>query len=354
MAARLARKALADTRAMEEEAERKNPLRKGGVPTMGVSQVRGGGTAVPSSGLSPYRGGGLDTFGYWDDEPEEDEGELEGGAVEAEEAEEGEEDEDMDALIGGAINEWGATDEPEEAEGEEDDGEELVGGRIPGLFAPEPSFTQGPETTRRNKERREAQERNKPYMPQVVRPGFDKRPGLDKIKPVRPVIPDGAPAGLPAKPRFAPTMLPEASIQPMTGRGKAKKAVKMSEAMEMGRHLGKHLHSLHGAGFYEDFSKGLSMPVLAQAETVPAGLAGSGKAMKGCAGKGKLQIIHGGAETGRYEGKGVVVGAGKKKRAPAGPSDGRRKRAEVVKRVMAEKGLKMIEASKYVKEHGLY
>jgi hypothetical protein len=33
---------------------------------------------------------------------------------------------------------------------------------------------------------------------------------------------------------------------------------------------------------------------------------------------------------------------------------GRAKRAEIVKKVMAEKGMKMIEASKYVKEHGLY
>jgi len=45
---------------------------------------------------------------------------------------------------------------------------------------------------------------------------------------------------------------------------------------------------------------------------------------------------------------------GKGRRAPAGPNDGRRKRAEIVKKVMAEKGLKMIEASKYVKAHNLY
>lgn len=45
---------------------------------------------------------------------------------------------------------------------------------------------------------------------------------------------------------------------------------------------------------------------------------------------------------------------GKGRRAPAGPSDGRRARAAIVKRVMAEKGMKMIEASKYVKEHNLY
>lgn len=33
---------------------------------------------------------------------------------------------------------------------------------------------------------------------------------------------------------------------------------------------------------------------------------------------------------------------------------GRAKRAEIVKKVMKDKGMKMIEASKYVKEHGLY
>ena len=33
---------------------------------------------------------------------------------------------------------------------------------------------------------------------------------------------------------------------------------------------------------------------------------------------------------------------------------GRAKRAEIVKKVMKDKGMKMIEASKYVKQHGLY
>jgi hypothetical protein len=40
--------------------------------------------------------------------------------------------------------------------------------------------------------------------------------------------------------------------------------------------------------------------------------------------------------------------------ALASGAGGRAKRAEIVKRVMREKGLKMIEASKYVKAHGLY
>jgi hypothetical protein len=53
-------------------------------------------------------------------------------------------------------------------------------------------------------------------------------------------------------------------------------------------------------------------------------------------------------------GKASASCGGKKKRASAQPGSGRSRRAEVVKKVMREKGLKMIEASKYVKQHGLY
>ena len=49
-----------------------------------------------------------------------------------------------------------------------------------------------------------------------------------------------------------------------------------------------------------------------------------------------------------------MVGLGKKKRKPAGADDGRRKRSAIVKKVMSDKGLSMIEASKYVKAHNLY
>jgi hypothetical protein len=59
------------------------------------------------------------------------------------------------------------------------------------------------------------------------------------------------------------------------------------------------------------------------------------------------------AEKRATDSKKLAVG-GKKRRAPAGPSDGRRKRAEIVKKVMAEKGCSMIEASKHVKAAGLY
>jgi hypothetical protein len=160
----------------------------------------------------------------------------------------------------------------------------------------------------------------------------------------------------------------------------------VSEAMRMGLHLGEHLHSLHGAGFMDDFSRGIEKA----ARDAPMTMAGEGRL--GADGHG---VRRGGAlnsDTGAYHGKGTKKGmarktahlayesesdedmvgggklvcehkedghgieikGGKKKRAPAKEGDGRRKRAEIVRRVMAEQGMKMIEASKYVKEHNLY
>jgi hypothetical protein len=50
-----------------------------------------------------------------------------------------------------------------------------------------------------------------------------------------------------------------------------------------------------------------------------------------------------------------AVDALSSKGAPKGaPKGGRSKRAEIVKKVMKEKGLSMIAASKHVKEHNLY
>ena len=57
----------------------------------------------------------------------------------------------------------------------------------------------------------------------------------------------------------------------------------------------------------------------------------------------------GGSATGQYEGEGR-----KKVKRVVGASDGRRKRAAIVKRIMSEKNLPMIEASRYVKEYNLY
>lgn len=215
-----------------------------------------------------------------------------------------------------------------------------------------------------------------------------------------------------------------------SGTGGRRRKGGMSEATQMGLHLGKHLHKLHGGGFFDDFKQGFMSvvgPVAGIAKSLlplagPEGMAASGvmgalglgKARRR-RGAGKLTITHGGAtnsDTGAYEGHGRetagyegmgrerddramtgmgmlgqdghgirqgggflsdlgipvisnlagMIGLGKegcgtggrRRRAPAGPSDGRRKRAEIVKKVMAEKGMKMIEASKYVKAHGLY
>jgi len=103
--------------------------------------------------------------------------------------------------------------------------------------------------------------------------------------------------------------------------------------------------------------------IMAEAEAVVGMMRlRGGMAVGQVVGSGKLTITHGddsaSASDEEMEGCGPAPAppapAGKKKRAPAGPDDGRRKRAAVVRKVMADKGLSMIEASKYVKAHGLY
>ena len=184
---------------------------------------------------------------------------------------------------------------------------------------------------------------------------------------------------------------------------------KKSEARAQGEHLAKHIQSLHGGEFYGDFMEGMGslhggfLGALATA-AIPliSSLFGKGQMTKEAHDK-LVKHMKGGAETGRYEGEGKmkggmravgagalhikhddsdsesedeVVGAGilsdlgipivsdvagmfglgegKKPKRVVGAGDGRRKRAEIVKKVMREKGMKMIDASKYVKEHGLY
>ena len=203
-------------------------------------------------------------------------------------------------------------------------------------------------------------------------------------------------------------------------------ASRMADATAMGLHLGQHLHSLHGAGFFSRFKKGFSKVGKTLAKGAEKGLAvvkkvndfrekhiepvvrsvlpylGPKGAMLESALKAKdvvknltTMLPEGKAKnvikavgfggsmypSGAYEGQGresddietmeagskmdkklakhakahpYKVEGGKKRRAPASPSDGRRKRADIVKKVMADKGMKMIEASKYVKAHNLY
>jgi len=186
---------------------------------------------------------------------------------------------------------------------------------------------------------------------------------------------------------------------PLSGRGATpsmglsqirggKKSRKASEAYEQGAHLANHLSQLHGGSYCSDFHAGMGAgmsgggPVSSilgllglgdgEEPVYGAGTGGAG------AGTGGMRHHKGGVKTGAYEGEGKLtithggagagVGAGifsdllgslglgraKKEKRPVGPNDGRRKRAEIVKRVQKERGCDMIEASKYVKEHNLY
>ena len=178
---------------------------------------------------------------------------------------------------------------------------------------------------------------------------------------------------------------PSMGLSQIRGGGKKKKAAAAakSEAHEQGLHLGRHLHSLHGGAYYSDFVEGMGAAGGAQTGAYE----GEGKLSGGfwgalataaiplissLLGKGQMTkeahdelmaVMKPDAKPKKMRGRGRVVGAGKltithggaaeeEERSPS--PDGRKKRAEIVKRVMAEKGMKMIEASKYVKEHGLY
>ena len=186
-------------------------------------------------------------------------------------------------------------------------------------------------------------------------------------------------------------------------------ASRMSDATAMGLHLGQHLHSLHGAGFFDRFRRGFNRvivkPVKKAVEAVAPFIHKAGEIRQNIIEPIVRPLLHhlpygehiktaldtrdvirnlsqtflpegklkktvkaiglgkkGGAmyPSGQYEGQGresddvKMVKGGKKRRAPAKEGDGRRKRAEIVKKVMKEKGMKMIEASKYVKAHNLY
>jgi len=78
---------------------------------------------------------------------------------------------------------------------------------------------------------------------------------------------------------------------------------------------------------------------------------------RGGAGEDSMSDMEGSASyarTAEARHKESPSGGARRRRAPMSASDGRRKRNEIVRKVMADRGLKMIEASRYVKEKGLY
>ena len=166
------------------------------------------------------------------------------------------------------------------------------------------------------------------------------------------------------------------------GRSKAKLGVReLKKAMASGKAYkhdkkwwvgGKEMsdddmkeHVMRGGGFWGDLWNGVKK--VGRMVVAPVGNAlGAmvGMPMAGTLADQGLKLAgmgkRGGAMSGGYDSESDEEGSvksmkgGRKKRSPMGASDGRRKRNEIVRKVMAEKGLKMIEASKYVKAHGLY
>lgn len=91
-----------------------------------------------------------------------------------------------------------------------------------------------------------------------------------------------------------------------------------------------------GGGFWDDFKSGFN--------SVVAPVASIAKPLLSLAGP-----------EGRVASMGLsALGYGKQKRRSAGPNDGRRARAQIVKKVMMERGVSLPEASKIVKAEGLY
>ena len=115
-------------------------------------------------------------------------------------------------------------------------------------------------------------------------------------------------------------------------------------AKHRGALLGSYISKMKGGAYLKDFMAGMG--------TNTGAYEGEGKMSGGAGivGGGKLEITHGSDSDEECE---APKGGAKPKRI-VGAGDGRRRRAEVVKKVMREKGMSMIEASKYVKQHGLY
>ena len=151
-------------------------------------------------------------------------------------------------------------------------------------------------------------------------------------------------------------------------KSKAVKPRKGRKREYTGQELGEILHdhvNRHGGGFFSDFwdgfKKGFSgvmnvaKPVLS---LIPHPAAQSASKVLGAVGFGKRGRKKGGAMTagamtagsddvgGALTGSGGLTAAGKRK--------GNTKRIELVRKLMQQKKMSMIEASKYIKQHNLY
>jgi len=146
-------------------------------------------------------------------------------------------------------------------------------------------------------------------------------------------------------------LVPVANMQSssMAGMGKRGRK-KKGGAEEIG--CGLSAAGLSAAG---RSGAGLSAAGRSGAGRSGAGLSAAGLSAAGRSGAGRSGAGRSGA--GR-SGAGLSAagrsGAGSSGAGLSGAADGRKRRAELVKKIMKEKGMKMIEASKYVKENNLY
>ena len=307
--ARLARKQMADMRALEEQAERQNVLKgSGATPSMGLSQFRGGkkhandasaqGAALAEhlhalhgsgyardfhSGMA--MAGGLGTGRY------EGEGKMKGGF-------------------------WGAL-------------ATLAAPLLGKLLGQGKMTKEGHDEFMAEVRKRIAEDKEEGEMSYL-----EKKQMEDMLK----------------DPAVMNKAMKQKSVQGQIEKGKkgkkreaAKAMVEMAEGQDEAVEAAQTLKKMRGKGKME--------------RMVGAGTGGAtGAGTGGATGAGPISnlgipII---SNIAGLFGLGEEGKKQKKEKRIVGAGDGRRKRAEVVRRIMKEKGMKMIEASKYVKEHNLY
>jgi len=156
---------------------------------------------------------------------------------------------------------------------------------------------------------------------------------------------------------------------PKLSGGRAKKSpVAHEEAAELyGGQLAKHIMKLHGGAYHRSFLKGftaygnpeVSGEHVEFSSTVPQKAAATPKAKKGGArmvgaGPLSLSIEHHVSDSEGHEGAGLQSGRFQGQGTGAGVTDRRKERAAIVNKVMKEQGLSLAQASKYVKDNGLF
>jgi hypothetical protein len=353
---------MADMRALEEEAERMNPVnpkkqlgsRKGyvGILREPAVVVRGAG-ATPSMGLSTVRGGGL--LG------QDGHGQRMVGA--------GYEDSDSD--MEGCGTRKGMMRKTARKAYED------VGRRSIALHKAEHRALEGGAAHGQLLAQRMMELHGKGFFDDFAK-GF-----MSVAKPLASVAKVALPFVAPGMAGTVASGVLGALGAGMSGGGKMEDAVAdivaaLSNGRSMDAKLAEEVRQRHGltkaeiqkAGakakqFKEDVDMGAAgVSLMGMKRDNPEGVAPSVVLAKMKSGKG---VMSGGLGTGAYEGKGFLsdlgipvvsdlaraVGLGKKKRAPAGASDKRKARGAMVSKLMREEGMSLAEASRHIKAHGM-